>query len=68
MQRVYRPRTMKIHEYQARKQLADHGIPVPQTEVVFKRQEEGEAFMKLTRMRPSVSDSTWLGTLQETSS
>ena len=26
---------MKIHEYQARQILSDHGIPVPQAEVAF---------------------------------
>src|SRR6185436_2149639 len=37
---------MKIHEYQARKILADAGIPVPAAEVVLKPEEAAEAFKK----------------------
>src|SRR5688572_8327159 len=44
--RVYRPRTMKIHEYQARKILADHGVAVPLAEVVLKPEDAGVAFKK----------------------
>jgi succinyl-CoA synthetase beta subunit len=37
---------MKIHEYQARKILADAGIPVPPAEVVLKPEEAAEAFKR----------------------
>ena len=37
---------MKIHEYQARKILADAGIPVPAAEVVLKPEEAAAAFKK----------------------
>ncbi|MGH7213448.1 MAG: ADP-forming succinate--CoA ligase subunit beta [Tepidisphaeraceae bacterium] len=37
---------MKIHEYQARQILADHGIPVPPAEVVRTPEEAAGAFKK----------------------
>jgi succinyl-CoA synthetase beta subunit len=37
---------MKIHEYQARQILADHGIPVPPAEVVRSPEAAAEAFKK----------------------
>src|SRR5882762_9622046 len=37
---------MKIHEYQARKILADHGIPVPAAETVLHPEEAALAFKK----------------------
>ncbi|HEX4055660.1 MAG TPA: ADP-forming succinate--CoA ligase subunit beta [Tepidisphaeraceae bacterium] len=38
---------MKIHEYQARQILADHGIPVPEAEVVRSPEAAAEAFKKI---------------------
>jgi len=38
---------MKIHEYQARRILADHGIPVPAAEVVRSPEAAAEAFKNL---------------------
>ncbi len=38
---------MKIHEYQARQILADHGIPVPPSEVVRSPEAAAEAFKKM---------------------
>jgi succinyl-CoA synthetase beta subunit len=35
---------MKIHEYQARKLLADAGVPVPQAEVIYTPDEAAAAF------------------------
>ena len=37
---------MKIHEYQARQILSDHGIPVPPAEVVRSPDEAADAFKK----------------------
>jgi len=37
---------MKIHEYQARKLLADQGVPIPPAEVVLKPEDAGAAFKK----------------------
>ena len=39
-------RPMKIHEYQARQILSDHGIPVPPAEVVRTPDEASAAFKK----------------------
>src|ERR1700722_15769661 len=44
--RHYTPRSMKIHEYQARQILSDHGIPVPPAEVVRTPDEAADAFKK----------------------
>ncbi|MGD0770795.1 MAG: ADP-forming succinate--CoA ligase subunit beta [Tepidisphaeraceae bacterium] len=38
---------MKIHEYQARQILADHGIPVPAGEVVRSPESAADAFKKI---------------------
>jgi succinyl-CoA synthetase beta subunit len=38
---------MKIHEYQARQILSDHGIPVPPAEVVRSPEAAAEAFKKI---------------------
>jgi succinyl-CoA synthetase beta subunit len=40
-------RPMKIHEYQARQILADHGIPVPPAEIVRSPEAAADAFKKL---------------------
>ena len=40
---------MKIHEYQARQILSDHGIPVPQAEVAFTVDEAVAAFKKFNQ-------------------
>src|SRR6476659_2210488 len=37
---------MKIHEYQARKILSEHGIPVPAAETVMQPEEAAIAFKK----------------------
>ena len=37
---------MKIHEYQARQILSDHGIPVPPAEVVRTPDEAADAYKK----------------------
>ncbi len=38
---------MKIHEYQARQILSDHGVPVPEAEVVRSPEAAAEAFKKI---------------------
>src|SRR5271170_3797274 len=38
---------MKIHEYQARQILSDHGIPVPAAEVVRSPEAAADAFKKI---------------------
>lgn len=40
---------MKIHEYQARQILSDHGIPVPPAEVVRTPEEAAAAFTKFAQ-------------------
>jgi succinyl-CoA synthetase beta subunit len=40
---------MKIHEYQARQILAEHGIPVPPAQVVRSAEEAADAFRKLAQ-------------------
>ncbi|WP_428939042.1 ADP-forming succinate--CoA ligase subunit beta [Fontivita pretiosa] len=40
---------MKIHEYQARQILAEHGIPVPPAQVVRSAEEAADAFRKFAQ-------------------
>src|ERR687893_702699 len=42
---------MKIHEYQAKAILADHGVPVPAGEVVFNADEAEKAAKAIIGMR-----------------
>jgi succinyl-CoA synthetase beta subunit len=52
---------MKIHEYQARQILADHGIPVPQAEVVRSPDEAADAFKKIGQPMAVVKAQVYAG-------